>query len=195
MNTHQTITTQRLILRNFQETDIDAIYDIFSNQEVNQFLPWFPLQTKADAHQFYQDNYALQKSGYQYAICLKTNNSPIGYVHVSGDDSHDFGYGLKKEYWHQGIVTEACEAVIEQLKKDGFAYITATHDIHNLYSGKVMEKLKMTYQYSYQEQWLPKNILVTFRMYQLNFQDNIPIYQKYWNMYPHFIENIKKQSE
>lgn len=187
---NKSMTTQRLILREFQQSDRDAIYDIFSDLEVNQFLPWFPLQTKDDADKFYQENYVLKKSGYKYAICLKDENIPIGYVHVSDDDSHDLGYGLRKEYWHQGIITEACQKVIEQLKKDGLPFITATHDIDNPYSGKVMEKLKMTYQYSYQEQWLPKNILVTFRMYQLNFQDNVSVYQKYWNKYPHFIEDI-----
>ena len=58
--------------------------------------------------------------------------------------------------------------VIDQLKKDEIPYITATHDINNPRSGEVMKKLGMKYQYSYKEQWQPKDILVTFRMYQLN---------------------------
>lgn len=48
----------------------------------------------------------------------------------------------------------------------------------------------MKYQYSYEEQWQPKNILVTFRMYQLNFnnQDD-SVYQKYWDSsIVHFVE-------
>lgn len=49
---------------------------------------------------------------------LKENNLPIDYVNIDLDDSHDLGYGLKKEYWHQGIVSEAVEAVIQQAKKD-----------------------------------------------------------------------------
>ena len=36
------------------------------------------------------------------------------------DEAHDFGYALRKEFWHQGIVTEAAKAVIEQVKKTGF---------------------------------------------------------------------------
>ncbi len=74
--------------------------------------------------------------------------------------------------------------------KDGIPYITATHDINNPRSGSVMKQLSMNYQYSYQEQWQPKNILVTFRMYQLNFNNkNCQIYKKYWNHSAiHFIE-------
>ena len=35
--------------------------------------------------------------GYQYAVCLKEDGTPIGYVHVSMDSSHDLGYGLRRE--------------------------------------------------------------------------------------------------
>lgn len=88
------------------------------------------------------------------------------------DDNHDLGYGLRKEFWHKGIVTEASRAVVEQVKKDRFVYITATHDIKNPRSGNVMKSLGMSYKYSYEEQWQPKKFLVTFRMYQLNFDSN-----------------------
>ena len=105
------------------------------------------------------------------------------------DDGHDFGYGLRQEFWHQGIVTEAGKAVITQVKRDGLPYITATHDINNPRSGGVMKQVGMKYQYSYEEQWQPKNLLVTFRMYQINFKNNIGVYKKYWkNSNIHFIE-------
>ena len=71
-------------------------------------------------------------------------------------------------------------------------YITATHDVNNPRSGKVMQAIGMKYQYSYEEYWQPKLYLVTFRMYQLNFDDQQDrVYKKYWNKYPvHFIEEI-----
>ena len=108
------------------------------------------------------------------------------------EEHHDFGYGLRKEFWHQGIVSEAAKAVIEQVKKDGLPYITATHDRKNLRSGKVMQKVGMKYCYSYEAQWQPKNIPVIFRMYQLNFNGNEDfVYKKYWDMYEnHFIEEL-----
>lgn len=40
----------------------------------------------------------------------------------------------------------------------------------------------MRYQYSYKEQWQPKNIPVIFRMYQLNLDDqNKRVYRAYWD--------------
>jgi RimJ/RimL family protein N-acetyltransferase len=98
---------------------------------------------------------------------------------------------LKKEYWHKGIITEASKAVVEQVKKSGIPYITATHDVNNPGSGNVMKNIGMTYCYSYEEQWQPKNFPVIFRMYQLNFDgQNERVYQKYWDKNPnHFIED------
>ena len=80
---------------------------------------------------------------------------PIGYIHVSNDDSLDFGYGLRKGFWHKGIVTESCQVVVELLRKVGFLYITATHDVNNPRSGDVMKKIGMNYKYSYEKQWQP----------------------------------------
>lgn len=180
-----TLETERLILRKFTENDLKALFNIYKDKEVNTFLPWLPLKSMEEAKVFFNEQYIeayKQPNGYKYAICLKTDDLPIGYVNVSMEDSHDFGYGLLKQFWKQGIVTEASKAVVEQLKKDGIIYITATHDINNPRSGNVMKKLGMQYQYSYEEQWQPKNILVTFRMYQLNFDNNKErIYKKYWD--------------
>lgn len=192
MNT-PTLKTERLILRKFTENDLNDIYRIFSDVDVNRFLPWFPLRTIEEAKIFYIERYEKkykQEKAYNYAICLRKNNRPIGYINVSMDESYDFGYGLSKEFWSKGIVTEASKAVIQQLKTYGIPYITATHDVNNPRSGEVMKKLGMKYQYSYEEQWQPKDILVTFRMYQLNFDgNNYRVYKEYWNNSAvHFIE-------
>lgn len=192
MNT-PTFETERLILRKFTENDLEALYKIYSDKEVNRFLPWFPLKTMEDTKQFFERQLAdksAQKSAYNYAICLKKDNYPVGYINVNTSDSHDFGYGLCKEFWHKGIVAEASKAVVEQLRKDGIPYITATHDVNNPRSGGVMKRLGMKYQYSYEEQWQPKDILVTFRMYQLNLDGTENrVYKEYWNNSAvHFIE-------
>lgn len=185
MNT-PTLETERLILRKFTEEDMEAFYRIYSDEEVNRFLPWFPLQSMEEARAFFRERYQLkyeQPRAYAYAVCLKEDNVPIGYLNVSMEEHHDFGYGLRKEFWHQGIVTEAGRAVIEQVKKDGLPYITATHDIRNPRSGSVMKKIGMHYAYTYEELWQPKNFLVTFRMYQMNLDgDSSRVYRKYWDV-------------
>lgn len=188
-----TLKTERLIIRGFTENDLEAFYEIYSDEEVNQFLPWFPVKSMEDAKAFYEKQFRCrygQSCSYHYAICLKEDDYPIGYINIEIHDGNDLGYGLRKEFWHRGIVTEACKAVIKQLKSDGLPYITATHDIKNPRSGNVMKRLGMRYQYSYEEQWQPKDILVTFRMYQLDLDGQKKrVYKKYWDCSAvHFIE-------
>lgn len=194
MNT-AALKTERLILRKFTPKDLEALFLILKDEEVNEFLPWYPVKNMEEARKFYEERYACvyaEPQGYAYAICQKRDNFPIGYVNVDLGEAHDFGYGLRKEFWHQGIVTEAGKAIVEQVKKDGLPYITATHDRNNPRSGAVMQKVGMTYRYSYEEQVQPKDFPVLFRMYQLNFDGNDDfVYKKYWNKYRnHFIEEL-----
>ncbi len=187
------IETERLLLRKFNEQDLPAVLSIFGDEEVNRFLPWFPLKSIDDAKEFYKKKYEEQynqSKGYQYAICLKSDNIPIGYAKINIDESYDLGYGLKRNFGIKALFFEACKAIVQQAKFDGIPYITATHDINNPRSGNVMKRLGMQYQYSYLEQWQPKDIPVIFRMYQLNFDKSGSfVYRKYWNnSEKHFVE-------
>ena len=185
------LTTPRLLLRRFTPDDTPAMWELLQDEEVNTFLPWFPVKTLEEARQHLQERYLSQYSraqSYHYAVCLRETGQLIGYANVSDTEARDLGYGFRKEFWHQGFATEAARAVVEQLRRDGVPYITATHDVNNPHSGGVMRKLGMQYQYSYREQWQPKDILVTFRMYQLNLDGKDRVYRAYWEQYPHFVE-------
>ena len=54
MNT-PTLKTKRLILRKYTKNDLEAIYKIYSDHEVNKFLPWFPLGTMEETKIFYEE--------------------------------------------------------------------------------------------------------------------------------------------
>ena len=119
MNTPR-LETERLVLRRFEPSDLQAFFQIFSDGEVNRFLPWFPVRDLEEAQAFYQQRYApvyAKAQGYAYAICRKEDNVPIGYVNGETEGARDFGYGLRKEFWGQGIVTEASRAVLAQMKE------------------------------------------------------------------------------
>ena len=141
---------------------------------------------------FLQPQYKRSR-GYAYAICLQSDGVPIGYIGVDAQEPYDLGYGLRREFWGRGIATEAGRAVVAQARRDGLPYLTATHDRDNPRSGKVMQKLGMTYRYSYEEIWQPKNIPVIFRMYQLDLDGRQDfVCKKYWDLYPHhFVEQLQ----
>ena len=156
--------TDRLLLRRFSGEDAEALLAFLGDPEVNEFLPMFPLRDAAEAERYlrYIGDW-IRQGGLYYAICLKGRPEPVGCVHVSGDDSRDLGYALGRAFWNRGICTEACRAVIARLKRTGAPYVTATHDVNNPRSGAVMRAVGMTYRYSYEELWQPKNRPVTFR--------------------------------
>lgn len=190
-----TLTSNRLILRRFVPEDTAALLRLLQDPEVNTFLPWSPLQTMEQAAQFLQQRYLdsySQPVGYRYAICLKEDTTPIGYINVGEAPSYDLGYGLCREYWHQGIVSEAAACLLQHLRQQQtIPYLTATHDVNNPHSGDVMKKIGMHYCYSYREQWQPKDISVVFRMYQCSLDGaSHPVYREYWDRYPHWIEKL-----
>lgn len=163
------IETERLILRPFSDGDLSALFMLLSDEEVTVFLLMFPLKDMEDARSYlrYIETW-IRNGGLYYAICLKDSDLAVGCIHVSGDDSHDLGYCIRKEFWHNGFCTESCRAVVDLLRRMGLPYITATHDVNNPRSGRVMQTIGMRYCYSYEELWQPKNFPVIFRMYQLN---------------------------
>ena len=189
-----TLTTQRLILKKFCETDLQAMFLLLGDKEINTFLDMLPLKNIEEAKTWLQEQY-LEKyknpEGYHYAVCLKEDNVPIGFVEVIEDGSNDIGYAFRKEVWHHEIATEAVKAVIERLKKDGLPFVTASHDVNNPHSGQVMKKVGMKYEYTYRDHWLPKDKIVDFRMYQLNLDDEKDrVYRGYWdNTTVHYIEH------
>ena len=118
--------------------------------------------------------------------------APIGYVNIdSQSDALDLGYGLSPAHWRRGYVAEAAGAVVEAARAAGFPFVTATHDVLNPHSGYVMQRLGMTYRYTYREHWTPRDIDVDFRLYQIDFAPGTETYHAYWERYPlHWVETL-----
>ncbi len=54
MNT-PALETERLILRKFSKEDMEALFLILKDEEVNKFLPWYPMKNLDDTRQFYEE--------------------------------------------------------------------------------------------------------------------------------------------
>ena len=178
--------TERLIIRPFTKEDLQAFFIIYSSSDINRFLPWYPLKDMEEAETWFEKHCDPQRNR-RYAICLKEDNIPIGYVNLSCKEPYDLGYGILPEFQNKGYVTEAATALLNRLTAEGYPYVTATHDALNPASGRVMQKLGMQYCYTYEENWMPKDYLVNFRMYQLNLNGEHPVYEKYREMTKHWM--------
>lgn len=180
--------TQRLLLRPFTPEDAGAVYRLLKEEETIRFLPMFALQNVEQAQAWIEAH--VRGPGMCFAVCA--DGAPAGYVTLSPGPAWDLGYALAPKLRGRGFATEAAGAVAEEARRQGVPYLTATHDVNNLPSGAVMRRIGMMYRYSYIEQWQPKNVPVTFRMYQLNFA--LPsdwTYSGYWKQHPcHFLEPV-----
>lgn len=175
------ITTARLRLRPFTTDDLADFYDIQHNEQVNRFVPWFAPQSLIEADAMLHRQYLDNHDGYHLAVCLRSDNRPFGYINVDGTGAHDLGYGMLPAFWGHGYMTEAGTALIANLPAS-IPFITATHDVLNPKSGAVMQRLGMAYQYTYLEQWQPKDIPVNFRLYLRNLDGNKQReFPKYWD--------------
>ncbi|CEJ71462.1 Putative ribosomal N-acetyltransferase YdaF [Chryseobacterium oranimense G311] len=113
------IKTERLILKNINETDVEDILRIRSNEVINQFLARNPPKNNYDALQFIltikertQNNQTIY-----LGISLKDQPNLIGTIclwNFSEDrKTAEVGYELLPDYHRKGIMSEALEAVLE----------------------------------------------------------------------------------
>ena len=149
------IETSRLILRQFKMADAEAMYHNWaSDTEVTKFLTW-------PAHQSVKVSEAVLKDWiegynnddfYQWAIVPRANgDEPIGSISVvHGNDKikmAHIGYCIGRKWWHQGIMSEALEAIIHFLIMEvGINRVESHHDLNNPNSGSVMKKCGMKYE-------------------------------------------------
>ena len=115
------LKTERLVLRRFAPTDAAAMYKNWaSDPEVTKFLTWPPHADRNVSKAVLEDwvkSYE-RKDYYQWAIVPKDNgDEPIGSITAVGmnDDVKmiHIGYCIGRKWWHQGIMSEALNAVMD----------------------------------------------------------------------------------
>lgn len=187
-----TMTTDRLKLRPFTAADLPDFLALQQDAEVNRFLPWFAPADDAASLKLLHAQYLDDPDGEALAICRRADSRVIGYVHAAASPAHDLGYGLRRDAWGQGFMTEAVTALIARLPVAAYPFLTATHDVNNPRSGAVMQRVGMTYQYTYREQWQPKDYPVDFRLYLLNRDGHTQRqFLKYWHQSTrHWVEDL-----
>ncbi|MFK8057983.1 MAG: GNAT family N-acetyltransferase [Saprospiraceae bacterium] len=145
------VETERLILRDLEDYDVQGIFDLDSDPDVHEFLGKKPIQTLEEASKvisYVRNQYAENGIG-RWAIIDKKTNDFIGWTGLKyetglrdGFNYYDLGYRLRKKYWGQGIATETS---LESLKY-GFETlklkeIGAAADVNHAASNRVLQKV------------------------------------------------------
>lgn len=160
------LTTDRLVLREFIESDWQAVHEYASDPEVVRYLTWGP-NTEKDSRGFIQRAISYQQENpprnHEFAVILKKENRLIGSfgLHVSNPEYREgwIGYCFNRYFWGKGYATETARAVLEY----GFCHLKlhrtfATCNPENTASARVLEKIGMQ-----QEGYLRENLLIKGR--------------------------------
>jgi [ribosomal protein S5]-alanine N-acetyltransferase len=121
MSTFPQISTERLILRDFKESDADALYEIFSNDQVIEFYDEDKFSNIDQAIEliaaYKRRNEAQDGRGLRWAIC--SANAPERVIGSCGFhathkafQSMEIGYELHPDHWNKGYAFEAVSQML-----------------------------------------------------------------------------------
>ncbi|MGN0413464.1 MAG: GNAT family N-acetyltransferase [Lachnospiraceae bacterium] len=147
--------TERLILRPWEESDAESLYEYAKNPEVGPIAGW-PVHTSVEnSREIIRDVLSAEET---YAVCLREDNKAIGSVGLMiGEHSNldlpeeegEIGYWIGVPFWGRGLIPEAVREVIRhgfedlKLKRLWCGYFDG-----NIKSRRVQEKCGFVYHHT-----------------------------------------------
>ena len=110
------IETERLILKPWSEDDAEGLFAYAKDPDVGPHAGWKPHSDVAESLRIIR---TLFLPNDVWAITIKNSGKIIGSVGLEPDkrrpgiNASELGYALSREYWGNGIMTEAAKAVID----------------------------------------------------------------------------------
>ena len=153
------LATQRLILRRWEDSDAESLYEYARDPDVGPIAGW-------PAHQSIEESRTVIRNVFNgkeaYAICLKTDNRAIGAIELKlnghtdltdRDDECELGYWLGKPFWGQGIMPEA----VKELLRHAFEDLNLSRVWAGTYEGNVKSK-RVQEKCGFRYQWKSENV-------------------------------------
>lgn len=147
------LETERLVMREWRDDDLDAFHAINSDPKVRETLG--PIMTREEVKALIE---RLQKLQQKDGVCFwaldrKSDNQLIGWCgmirgahDVPVKDKLEIGWRLAFDTWGNGYITEAAQACIDwAADKFPDEEVWAITSENNARSRAVMERLGMTY--------------------------------------------------
>ena len=116
--------TERLILRHWEESDAEALYEYAKDPDVGPIAGWPPHQSVEESRNIIR---TVFNGSEDYAVCLKEDNKAIGAISLKlnghtdmtdRDDECELGYWLGKPFWGQGLMPEAAKEILRHAFED-----------------------------------------------------------------------------
>ena len=175
------LNTPRLCLRKLTMHDAPDIYHYSRDTEVARHVLWEAHRSISDSRAYLRymlrryRNHEPASWGIEYTQTGEIIGT-IGFMWIQSDNSAaEVGYSLSRDYWNQGIMTEALQAVIAH----GFGSmnlnrIEAQHETTNPASGAVMRKCGMQKEGTLRQRLYNKGRYVDVDLYAILRRDYTP---------------------
>jgi len=147
-NTDILITTSRLILREYAETDFEGVHAYSQDPETVRFMTWgpnSPEQTRDFIAQAILQQMEEPRLNYHFVVALRESGQIIGGcgIHIRRPEhrSAEIGYCVNRSFWGQGFATESMGVLLKfGFEERNLHRIIATCDPRNIGSERVMQK-------------------------------------------------------
>lgn len=142
----KTLETKRLILRDWEITDLDDAFLFWSNPNVTVPEGSTPRKSKEECLPILK--YLINAKN-NYALVLKETGRVLGSVGINEDavgneNARNLGFLLAEFYWNQGLMSEALEKIIS-VANEITPMLSATHNISNVKSEHILKKFGFKY--------------------------------------------------
>jgi ribosomal-protein-alanine N-acetyltransferase len=146
------LETERLILRRFAETDVDAVFALRGDAEMMRFIR-APQNRRESVNwlKLVSGLWETERIGF-CAVIEKQSGALIGWCglwRLQETGETEVGYAIAQKFWGRGLATEAAGALLDYgFKTLNLDKIAAVARPENTGSRRVMEKLGMTFDYT-----------------------------------------------
>ncbi|MFA7637618.1 MAG: GNAT family N-acetyltransferase [Monoglobales bacterium] len=149
------IITERLILRPWEESDAESLYNYAKDPSVGPAAGWSVHTSVEKSREIIRDILSADET---YAVCLKTDNKAIGSIGLMigntsnldlPNDEAEIGYWVGVPFWGQGLIPEAVNAMLKRGFEDlNLNIIWCGHFDGNTKSKRVQEKCGFKYHHT-----------------------------------------------
>ncbi len=170
-NSLNVLKTQRLLLRPFENNDIENVFNGLSHPDVIKYygVSYSSLEETKIQMQFFKD-LEINNTGKWWAVCSVDNTTFYGGCGLNNMNTQhhkaEIGYWLLPEFWGQGIIPEALTVAIEfGFTKFSLHRIEAIVETENSNSKKIMEKTGFEYEGTMKECEFKNGRFISLDMY------------------------------
>lgn len=139
------LDTERLVLRRYRESDIDAMFEIITDSRLSTYIKFPNLSFDEELECIKKWIMEADVSrNERWVIERKEDGVVVGNIDVNTvNKKHNYcnvGYTIRYDYWGNGYAAEALKVVSDYLLDSGYYLVECSCNERNKQSSKVMLK-------------------------------------------------------